>query len=250
MAEQEALCIILAAGQGTRMKSDLPKVLHRMGGRPLVHYVVDCAEKAGLRRIVVVVGFQKEKVIEALRAYRVEFAEQLEQNGTGHAVQIALRGVRERSGLAVVLSGDAPFLRVSTLKALMREHVAAGVDCTVLTAVVPDPDGYGRIVRDASGAIAAIVEDSDCKNDEKRICEVNSAIYCFRLASLLSCAELLTDDNLQGELYLTDLVRIMRSRGMKLGTFTAPDWREILGINTVAQLEQGESILEALQEDT
>jgi bifunctional UDP-N-acetylglucosamine pyrophosphorylase/glucosamine-1-phosphate N-acetyltransferase len=248
MTQQVAICIILAAGQGTRMKSDLPKVLHRLEGRPLVHYVIDCALRAGLSRIVVVVGFQKEKVMQALRDYPVQFALQLEQNGTGHAVQVALATIPEREGSVVVLAGDAPFLRASTLRAFVRQHESSGADCTVLTAVVPDAHGYGRIVRDSAGNMSAIVEHDDCTETERGIREVNSAIYCFKLPSLLSCARLLTDDNVQGELYLTDVVGIMRSKGMKLGTFAAPDWREILGINTVEQLEQGGAILDALRE--
>ena len=231
------------------MKSGLAKVLHCLEGRPLVHYVVECALKAGLRRTVVVVGFQKEKVMEALRDYPVQFAVQSEQNGTGHAVQVALATIPEREGSIVVLAGDAPFLRSSTLSAFVSQHATSGSDCTVLTALVPDPHGYGRIVRDAAGNMSAIVEHDDCTETERRIREVNSGMYCFRLPSLISCARLLTDDNVQGELYLTDIVGIMRSKGMKLGTFTAPDWREMLGINTVEQLKQGGAILDALREE-
>jgi len=249
MSGHDTICIILAGGQGTRMKSDLPKVLHCLEGRPLIHYVVECALKAGLERNVVVVGFQKEKVIEALRDYPVQFAVQMEQNGTGHAVQMALVAIPERNGSVVVLAGDAPFLRASTLKAFVEEHAASGSDCTVLTAVVPDPHGYGRIVRDAGGHMTAIVEHDDCTETERRIREVNSGMYCFKLPSLISCARLLTDDNVQGELYLTDVVSIMRSKGMTLGTFSAPDWREMLGINTVEQLKQGGAILNALREE-
>ncbi len=232
------------------MKSDLPKVLHRLEGRPLVFYVVECALRAGLKRCVVVVGFQKEKVVEALRDYPVRFAVQAEQNGTGHAVQVALATIPEREGSVVVLAGDAPFLRASTLRDFVGSHETSGADCTVLTAFVPDPHGYGRIVRDPAGNMTAIVEHDDCSETERGIREVNSGMYCFRLPSLISCARLLTDDNVQGELYLTDVVGIMRSEGMKLGTFTAPDWREILGINTVEQLEQGGTILNALREET
>jgi bifunctional UDP-N-acetylglucosamine pyrophosphorylase/glucosamine-1-phosphate N-acetyltransferase len=246
MSKHQTISIILAAGQGTRMKSDLAKVLHSLVGRPLIHHVLDCAGEAGLERNIVVIGFQKEKVTEALRGYDVELVEQNEQNGTGHAVQLALGHIDETEGAVVVLSGDSPFLRPSTLRAFMHQHVSSGCDCTVLTAVVPDPGGYGRIVRGSSGKIAAIMEERDCSEEEKGISEVNSGMYCFRLSSLLSCIGLLDDDNSQRELYLTDLVRIMCSKGMLLSTFTAPDWREILGINTVEQLRQGGHILEDL----
>jgi len=230
------------------MKSDLAKVLHPLAGRPLIRHVLDCALQAGLQRNIVVVGFQKEQVNEALRGYAVEFAEQNQQNGTGHAVQLALEHVNETEGVVVVLSGDSPFLRPSTLRAFIRQHVSSNCDCTVLTAIVPDPGGYGRIVRDASGRIVAIREEKDCSQEEERISEVNSGMYCFRLPALLSCVGLLSDDNVQRELYLTDVVRIMHSKGMQLGTFTAPDWREILGINTVEQLKEGERILKELSE--
>ncbi len=228
------------------MKSDLAKVLHRLAGRPLVHHVLDCARKAGLERSIVVVGFQKEKVKEALKDYDVEFVDQDRQSGTGHAVQLALASVGQSEGAIVVLSGDSPFLRSSTLREFMRRHVSSECDCTVLTAVVPDPGGYGRIVRDETGNIAAITEERDCSEEEKEISEVNSGMYCFRLSSLLSCIGLLDDSNSQSELYLTDVVRIMCSKGMRLSTFTAPDWRETLGINTVEQLAQGEHILKDL----
>ncbi|UCF79609.1 MAG: NTP transferase domain-containing protein [Candidatus Eiseniibacteriota bacterium] len=246
LAEGPSISIILAAGQGTRMKSSVAKVLHELAGRPLIHYVVECAMEADLRRNVVVIGFQKQKVREALKDYPVQFVEQDQQNGTGHAVQLALGQVAEREGAVVVLSGDSPFLRPSTLRAFMLEHVSSGCDCTVLTAVVPEPDSYGRIVRDVSGRMVAIREEGDCSEDQKRIREVNSGMYCFKLPALLSCVGLLSDENVQRELYLTDVVRIMHSRGMRLGTYTAPDWREILGINTVEQLRQGEQILKEL----
>ena len=168
MSDQEAVSIILAAGQGTRMKSDLAKVLHNLVGRPIIHYVVDCALEAGLKRNVVVVGFQKEKVSEALKDYHVELVEQTEQGGTGHAVQLALEHIGEAGGAVVVLSGDSPFLRSSPLRAFMRQHVSAECDCTVLTAVVPEPGGYGRIVRDSAGGIVAIREEKDCSDEQKR----------------------------------------------------------------------------------
>ncbi|MFH0777022.1 MAG: NTP transferase domain-containing protein [Candidatus Eisenbacteria bacterium] len=246
MPTQNRVAIILAAGQGTRMKSPLAKVLHELSGRPLIQYVLDCAREAGLDRQVVVVGFQKDRVEAVLKGYPVEFVEQLEQNGTGHAVQLALRNLGNEGGTVVVLSGDSPFLRPSTVSGLMEEHSAAGNDCTVLTAVVPDPQGYGRIVRDDSGSIRAIVEDADCSAAEKEIREINSAIYCFSLTALVSCIGLLRTDNVQEELYLTDVVRIMYSRGLKVGTFVVPDGREILGINTVEQLKAGEEMLREL----
>lgn len=228
------------------MKSNLAKVLHNLVGRPLIHYVVDCALEAGLKRNVVVIGFQKENVSEALKDYPVEFVEQTEQGGTGHAVQLALEHIGEAGGEVVVLSGDSPFLRSSTLEAFMRQHISSECDCTILTAVVPEPGGYGRIVRDSVRRVVAIREERDCSEEQKRTAEVNSGMYCFRVPALLSCVGLLSDDNSQRELYLTDVVRIMHSEGMRVGTFTAPDWREILGINTLEQLKQGEGILKDL----
>ncbi|MCX5801013.1 MAG: NTP transferase domain-containing protein [Candidatus Eisenbacteria bacterium] len=246
MSSPNTIAIVLAAGQGTRMKSNLAKVLHNIVGRPLIHYVMDSVLEVGFDRNVVVIGFQKDVVRDVLKGYPVEFVEQDEQCGTGHAVQLALRQIRETDGAVAVLSGDSPFLRPSTLKSLVTQHVSSGRDCTVLTAAVKDPKGYGRIVRDASGVMLAIVEDVDCTEEQRCTTEVNSGMYCFRLPSLVSCIELLRNNNLQDELYLTDVVTIMHSKGMKLGTFPAPDWREILGINTVEQLKEGEKILKDL----
>jgi bifunctional UDP-N-acetylglucosamine pyrophosphorylase/glucosamine-1-phosphate N-acetyltransferase len=247
MSSPNTISIVLAAGQGTRMKSDLAKVLHSLLGRPLIHYVMDCVMEVGFTRNLIVIGFQKDRVRDVLKDYPVEFVDQDEQGGTGHAVQLALRHIRETDGAVAVLSGDAPFLRSSTLRSLLAEHISSGCDCTVLTAAVENPEGYGRIARDSSGNIVAIVEDADCTDEQKHIGEVNSGMYCFRLASLVSCIELLRNDNAQDELYLTDVVRIMHSKGMTLGTFAAGDWREILGINTVEQLKQGERILKDLE---
>lgn len=230
------------------MKSNLAKVLHELAGRPLIHYVLECVSRAGFDRTVVVIGFQKNKVREVLKGYHVEFVEQDEQLGTGHAVQLALRQIGEKEGVVAVLSGDSPFLRPSTLRALVAQNISSGSDCTVLTATVRNPRGYGRIVRDASGKITAIIEEVDCTGEQRRIREVNSSMYCFRLPPLLSCIELLKSNNQQEELYLTDVVRIMHSRGMRLDTFQAPDWREILGINTIQQLRDGEKILKELGE--
>ena len=247
MSSPSTISIVLAAGQGTRMKSDLAKVLHTLLGRPLIHYVMDCVMEVGFTRNLIVIGFQKDRVRDVLEDYAVEFVDQDEQGGTGHAVQLALRQIRETDGAVAVLSGDAPFLLPSTLRSLLAQHISSGCDCTVLTAALEDPLGYGRIARDSSGNVVAIVEDADCTDEQKRIREVNSGMYCFRLRSLISCIKLLRNDNVQDELYLTDVVRIMHSKGMMLGTFAANDWREILGINTVEQLKQGEMILKDLK---
>lgn len=237
-------CVVLAAGQGTRMKSDLAKVLHRLDGETLLSHVLATASRLPIERTAVVVGHQHERVIETHQRWGVEFVLQEPQRGTGHAVQQAVEFLRGHGGATLVLYGDVPLLRRPTLLELMEEHRHAGNAATVLTASMDDPTGYGRIVRAADGSMEKIVEHRDLAPDQRQIAEINSGIYAFQTEPLLDALCHLTDANDQKELYLTDTVHLIRARGMRVGTYTLADPDEISGINTVEQLAAAGELLE------
>lgn len=235
--------IVLAAGKGTRMKSDLAKVLHPCLGRPLLDWVLDQAEAAGASRQVVVVGHQREAVVAAVSGRGVEFAVQAEQKGTGHAVQMCREHFAGRSGTVLVLSGDVPLLSAETLERLKRTHADGACAATVLTAAFEDPTGYGRIVRDGEGRVARIVEQRDASPEELAVKEINSGIYLFDTGLLFRYIERLDTDNAQGELYLTDVVRLLVEDGHAVGAYLTEDGAEIQGVNTVEQLAAVEETL-------
>ena len=236
MSRQASL--ILAAGKGTRMGSDLAKVLHTVEGRALVEYVVDTVEELGLEPNVVVVGHQASRVREVLRARPVLIAEQPEQLGTGDAVRRAAPLLRGFEGTLAILCGDVPFLRASTLRRLIRGHEEGGFDATILTAALADPTGYGRVVRGPEGEVLRIVEHQDASPEELRVREINTSTYCFRYPLLEEALREVTDRNRQGEFYLTDTIAILRRWGRRVGAWAAPDPMEVSGVNTPAQLEE------------
>lgn len=238
----ERVAVVLAAGKGTRMKADLAKVLFPMGGRPILLHVLDAVEEAGFGRTVVVVGHQHERVREAARERRVEFVLQEPQLGTGHAVQCASPLLEGFTGSVGVLAGDAPLIRGTSLRRMMEHHEAAGAAVTVLTARVPDPAGYGRIVRADNGSIIAIVEDKDCEPGQRQIDEINSSIYAFDYPFLHSRLSGLRSDNRQGEFYLTDTVAMAFEEGARVEGIVVDDYREIAGINTREQLREAETV--------
>jgi bifunctional UDP-N-acetylglucosamine pyrophosphorylase / glucosamine-1-phosphate N-acetyltransferase len=220
--------VVLAAGKGTRMKSARPKVLHRAAGLPLLDHVLRAAATLEPASIVLVLGHQADLVREALgKRLGLSFALQEPQLGTGHALLQAEQALAGAEGTVVLLSGDVPLLRPATLRALVERHEASGAAATVLTATVPAPDGYGRIVRDASGQIARIVEHKDATPAEHAIGEINSGIYAFDLAPLFDALRAIGSANAQGEYYLPDLVTIYRSRGLVVETLTLEDPGEI-----------------------
>jgi bifunctional UDP-N-acetylglucosamine pyrophosphorylase/glucosamine-1-phosphate N-acetyltransferase len=238
--------VILAAGKGTRMKSALPKVLHKAGELPLIGHVLRTAAALNPASTTLIVGHQAETVRAALRErLGLTFAAQEPQLGTGHALLQAEPALRGQSGTVVLLSGDVPLLRPATLDALVRAHHDSGAAATVLTAVVDDPHGYGRIVRDASGRITAIVEHKDASAEQRAIAEINSGIYAFDLAPLFGALADVGAANAQGEYYLPDLVSIYRSRGLGVETVVADDPREILGVNSRKELADVTSLLQA-----
>ena len=230
--------LVLAAGQGTRMRSDLAKVLHAMAGRPLLAWVLDALRDLALDRVLVVVGHQRARVMEAFAGAGVEWVVQTPQCGTGHAVMTAAPALAGFAGELLVVCGDTPLLRAATLHGLLEGHAASGAAVTVLSMRVPDPRGYGRILREGAGGLAAIVEERDATDEQRRIDEVNSGVYVFRYPALADALASLSARNAQGEYYLTDTVALMGRQGLRTAVVCAPDHRELLGINTVEQLAE------------
>lgn len=235
---RKTAAIVLAAGKGVRMKSDLPKVLHDIDGRPLICYLADTLKQIDLERTIIVVGYKQELVKEKLRGFDFEFVEQLEQQGTGHAVMMAERALEGFSGNVLVLLGDVPFLRKKTILSLIREHIDRSAAATVLTSVPPDPSGYGRVVRDHDGLVHKIVEHKDTTEEERKITEINTGTMIFDKDELFKGLRLLDNKNVQGEYYLTDLMEILLSQGRITAAFRTDDYREALGINSKQQLEE------------
>jgi bifunctional UDP-N-acetylglucosamine pyrophosphorylase / glucosamine-1-phosphate N-acetyltransferase len=241
--------VILAAGKGTRMKSALPKVLHRVAGVPLIDHVLRAASALSPSSIVVVVGHHAGQLEAALRIRPgLSFALQEPQLGTGHALLQAEPLLKGAQGTLVLLSGDVPLLRAESLAALVRTHEERRAAATVLTAVVASPAGYGRIVRDG-GRIAAIVEHKDASPAEREIAEINSGIYAFDIGPLFAALRQIGSRNAQGEYYLPDLVKIYRSRGLTVETVTLDDSREILGVNSRKELAEVGTILRAAKNE-
>ncbi len=240
----EIAILVLAAGEGTRMKSDLAKVLHKVAGRSMISRVVETIRGVDSSRILVVIGHQAEAVRNELAGESVEFILQKERLGTGHAVMMAepiLSGFR---GTLAVLNGDTPLLRTETLEAFITYHHGAGNTATVLSALLEDPAGYGRIVRGESGRFEKIVEHKDATEEERGIQEINSGIFCFECPELFSALKLVDRRNVQGEYYLTDVMEILRIQGKRIDAFRSDRCEEVLGINDIEQLEAAERLLQ------
>lgn len=249
-SSRPSVVVILAAGEGKRMKSATPKVLHEVAGRSLLGHVIEAASSLEPHHLVVVVGHGRDAVQEHVAevAPWALTVVQEQQNGTGHAVRVALadlggRGVTVADGPVVVLTGDTPLLTGQTLAGLLLEHESTQARATVLTARLADPHGYGRIVRSADGSVTAIVEDKDADDDQRRIDEVNSGMYCFAADSLAGALGRLTTDNAQGEEYLTDVIGHLRTDGDVVSASLCPDADEILGVNDRVQLAHAAAIM-------
>ena len=234
--------IILAAGKGTRMKSDLPKVLHEVGGKPMVELVLETAQKAGVEKIVTVVGHGAEQV-EATLAGRSEFALQAEQLGTGHAIQMAEPQLGDAAGMTLIGSGDAPLFTVDTFNKLFDFHEQSGNAVTVLTAKAPNPTGYGRIIRDENGNVVRIVEQKDATPEEAAVDEINTGAYVFDNQLLFASLKQVTNDNAQGEYYLPDTLEILRNAGHTVGAFVMDDFDESMGVNDRVALARANKVL-------
>ncbi|HEY6943989.1 MAG TPA: bifunctional UDP-N-acetylglucosamine diphosphorylase/glucosamine-1-phosphate N-acetyltransferase GlmU [Candidatus Acidoferrum sp.] len=241
MSNNDLAVIVLAAGKGTRLKSSLAKVLHKAGGRTLVEHIVRACQPLKAREAVVVVGHQAEQVAAVVEPFGAVTVLQQPQNGTGHAVQVAKRALG-RAKLALVLPGDAPLVRTETLKALINTHRNGNAAATILSAVVADPSGYGRIVRKSETAVSAIVEESQLTDEQREINEINSAIYCFTLENLWPALSQVKPNNKHRELYLTDAIAVMSGKGETVLAQIASDSREVLGCNTRADLAEVDRI--------
>jgi bifunctional UDP-N-acetylglucosamine pyrophosphorylase/glucosamine-1-phosphate N-acetyltransferase len=241
---ENVAAVILAAGKGTRMKSGLVKVLHPAAGRPMIGWAVDAAHAAGASPDVLVVGHQADAVRRVFQdAADIRCALQAEQLGTGHAVACAREELAGFSGTVLILCGDTPLLRAETLQGLIAFHREKGAALTVLTAMMGNPFGYGRVVRDADGRVLRIVEQKDANPQEQAICEINSGIYCMEAEFLFANIDSISSDNAQQEFYLTDLVSIAVKNGRACLGNSTDDADEIMGVNDRAQLAEASGIL-------
>ena len=237
MSNHDLAIVILAAGKGTRLKSSLAKVLHRAGGRTLVEHIVRACEPLKARETVVVVGHKAEDVAAVVEPLGAVTVLQQPQNGTGHAVHVAKRALG-RAKFALALPGDAPLVRTETLKGLIATHRNGNAAATILSSVVADPSGYGRIVRKSETAVSAIVEESQLTDEQRELNEINSAIYCFTLENLWPALAQVKPNNKHRELYLTDAIAVMSAKGETVLAQVAADSREVLGCNTRADLAE------------
>ncbi|MGO4890193.1 bifunctional UDP-N-acetylglucosamine diphosphorylase/glucosamine-1-phosphate N-acetyltransferase GlmU [Anaerobacillus sp. MEB173] len=234
--------VILAAGQGTRMRSKLYKVLHRVCGKPMVQHVVDQVAKLNVANSVVIVGHGAEKVKEQL-GEQVSYALQAEQLGTGHAVMQAESILGKKDGTTIVLCGDTPLITAETMEALFEYHQETGAKATVLTARAVDPTGYGRIVRNQSGAVERIVEQKDATEEELAIQEINTGTYCFDNAALFAALQHVGNDNAQGEYYLPDVIEILQKQNEVIAAYQTPSFDETIGVNDRIALANAEQIM-------
>lgn len=233
--------LILAAGEGKRMKSETSKVLHKVCGKEMVNHVIDIMRNAGFDDVNVIVGRSKEQVMERTSSRNVSYSIQEEQLGTGHAVLCAKEFLAGKNGTVAIFTGDAPLVREETVKAMLRSHEEGAYSATLLTSVIEDPTGYGRVKRSGND-VEKIIEHKDCTEEELKLTEINAGMYLFDVNELLSALTELKNDNAQGEYYLTDVIEIMRGRDLKVGAVIT-EFDETRGINSRVQLAEAEAIM-------
>ncbi|MCL2700754.1 MAG: NTP transferase domain-containing protein [Phycisphaerae bacterium] len=234
-----AAAIILAAGKGTRMKSDLPKVLHPVCGQPMLTYVINACRGAGCDRLILVVGHRHEWVRETYASLdgNVAYVMQEPQQGTGHAVMVCQDELAWLEGPVLVVAGDGPLIQSHTLRELLAVHTQTNAACTLATSILPDPAKYGRILRDERGELASIVEFVDATPEQLAVKEVNVSVYCFDAAALRSVLPRLTNNNNKNEYYLTDALGLLRADGQKLAAVAAVPPEDVMSINTIDELD-------------
>lgn len=235
--------VVLAAGQGTRMKSKLYKVLHPVCGKPMVEHVVDQISTLDVDKVVTIVGHGAEKVQEHL-AGKSEFVKQEEQLGTAHAVLQAKAALAEKDGVTLVVCGDTPLIEASTMEALLKYHHEKRAKATILTTVIEDPTGYGRIIRDDLGIVEKIVEHKDATEKEQRISEINTGTYCFDNKSLFEALEKVSNDNVQGEYYLPDVIKILKDSDEVVAAYRMESFEESLGVNDRIALAEASKLMQ------
>ena len=240
---QDLCAVVMAAGQGTRMRSDHPKMLHSLGGLPMVGHVLELCRRFGVKRTLVVIGYQAERVREALAAYPVEFVLQAEQRGTAHAVLQTEDALRGFEGELLVLNGDVPLLSDALFERLLTTHVTSRAVATVITTKLADPTGYGRVLRGRSGAFRGIVEEVEATPSQRRVKEINAGIYCFHAPRLFAALHKVRPSPVKGELYLPEALPILLKARGRIATVVAEDSREVLGINTRAELAEAYAVL-------
>lgn len=232
--------LVLAAGYGKRLGGEKQKTLTRILGKPLLSYLVSTLKSCSPERIIIVVGFQKEKVMDELKEEPVIFVEQPQLLGTGHAVMMAENALSDFSGNILVLCGDVPFLTYATIAKLQKTHQDALADCTLLTAFVENPTGYGRIIRNQIGHVIKIVEEINATENEKNIKEINAGVYIFEKVALFDALKRIRMDPVKKEYYLTDVIALFINDGRKVASWTTPTPEETIGINTPEDLMKAE----------
>lgn len=242
------MAIVLAAGKGTRMKSELPKVLVPVAGRPMVRYVIDALRAAGVERIVVVVGYRADLVRAELASLSgIEFADQTEQLGTGHAVMMCRQQLASHDGPVVVVAGDSPMLQADSVATLLAEATSRQSACLLGTVRRDNPTGYGRIIRNAAGDFTGIIEEKDATPEQRAIQEINVSTYVFNAKDLLAALDQLRADNSQREYYITDCPAILLAAGKQVAALNALKPREALSINSPEELSQVEAVMKSGQ---
>ena len=241
--DNDLVALILAAGEGTRMKSSLAKVLHTVCGKSMIRFVVEAVRAAAPSRILIVVGHQAEAVRKELEGEGLEFVHQVERLGTGHAAMMARPLLEGFNGTIVVLNGDTPLLRTETLQGLIAFHRERQAGATVLSAELENPAGYGRIIRDGSGNLLRIVEHRDASDEQRAVREINSGIFCFESSKLYGALSRIDRRNVQGEYYITDVIEVLRTDGVRVAAYRSEQREEVLGINDKKQLEAAERLM-------
>ena len=236
--KQNLATIIMAAGKGTRMKSDLPKILHFVDNKPMLFHVIDLARQLNSERIINILGHKNELVIEAIKSENVEYVIQEPQLGTGHAVQQTESLLKDFTGDVLVLSGDVPLLRKSTIDKMLKMHRETNNGATVLTAIFENPHGYGRVIRKNNDTLDFIIEEKDCNEEQQKIKEINAGIYIFKAKELFPALHKIENNNKQNEYYLPDALKYIANAQQSIALHITNEPIEISGVNTVEQLRE------------